>query len=122
MDRPVHILLVEDEVVIAMGLKNELTQAGYKETDWVVSGEEALAIIKEDTPDIILMDIRLSDKMNGIETAKQILSFREIPIIFITGYSNDEMVDRAKQLNLAGYLTKPLNISHLLNLMKQLGF
>ncbi|MBD3305915.1 response regulator, partial [candidate division KSB3 bacterium] len=86
MNRPFRILLVEDEVMIAMGLELELKRAGYPECQRVVSGEEALVRVAQEPPDLILMDIRLAGKLDGIETARQIQAQTDIPIIFMTGY------------------------------------
>lgn len=82
------ILIVEDELIFALNLKNELQNLGYNVFDLVSKGENALAIIKKSKPDCIMLDIRLSGEMTGIETAQEIRTFADTPIVFITGYSN----------------------------------
>ncbi len=113
MKSPIKILLVEDEFLIAMTLENELTGAGYKVIASVTSGEKAVEIAKQQKPDIVLMDIRLAGKIDGMEAAEQIQSFSSNPIIFMTGYSNPEMMNKAKSLNPLAYLVKPVFIHSL---------
>lgn len=113
MNAPIQILLVEDEFLIALGLEQELLQEGYHIASIVNSGEKAIEAVRQQSPDIILMDIRLAGKIDGIEAAQQIQSFSSIPIIFMTGYSNPEIMTRARELNPLGYLIKPVSITDL---------
>lgn len=118
MDSPLKIILVEDEFLIAMTLEKELTRAGFQVIDSVGKGEEAVESVKQHLPDIILMDILLAGEIDGIETSKQILSFSAIPIIFMTGYSNPETVERAKALNPIGYLHKPVYVRDIVSIVE----
>ena len=77
-----HILIVEDEAIVALDMKSSLEDCGYKNIEIVSSGEECLAFCKENNPDIIVMDIILSGKINGIETAAEI---KDVPVIFTSG-------------------------------------
>ena len=113
MKLPVKILIVEDEFLIAMGLEFELKQKKYEVINIVASGEKAIEIVQHQTPNLILMDIRLAGEIDGVETAHQIQSFSAIPIIFMTGYSNPEIMDKTKLLNPLGYLVKPVIIPEL---------
>ncbi len=108
MKKKIKIMLVEDEVLIAQSLSLELEIAGYEMCKFVAYGEDAIETAKKEKPDIILMDIHLAGKMDGIEAAKKILEFKEIPIIFVSGYSGAKIVERAKQINPAAYLDKPV--------------
>lgn len=110
---PIQILLVEDEFLIALGLEQELLQEGYKIRTIVTSGEDAIEVARQQSPDIILMDIRLAGIIDGIEAAQQIQSFSSTPIIFMTGYSSPEIMKRVKELNPLGYLIKPVSITDL---------
>ncbi|MCK5684242.1 response regulator [bacterium] len=113
MNTPIQILLVEDEFLIALGLEQELLQEGYDVIKIVSSGEDAIEVARQQSPDIILMDIRLAGKIDGVEAAEQIQSFSSTPIIFMTGYSNPETMNRAKKLNPLGYLIKSVSIAEL---------
>ncbi len=113
MTQPLHILIVEDEVLIAMCLEMQLKQAGYEVWQQVATGEEAVIIAQQESPDIILMDIRLAGDMDGIEAAQQIQACSDTPIIFMTGYSDKAIEERAKQLNPLAYYLKPVNIHEL---------
>ena len=103
----VRILVVEDETVVAMDIANTLRKLGYEVTDTVPSGEQALASVKENRPDLIFMDIGLKGEMDGIETATQIRSLYSIPVIFLTAFVDEKTLDRAKGTVPAGYITKP---------------
>jgi DNA-binding NarL/FixJ family response regulator len=110
MNGDIKILIVEDEVISAMCIQMDLREKGYEVYKPVSTGEEAIEIVKKDSPNIVLMDIGLAGEIDGIETAKQITSFCKIPIIFITGYPDEELRERVKDLNPAGYFLKPLDI------------
>jgi CheY-like chemotaxis protein len=103
----VRILVVEDETIVAMDIANTLRKLGHEVTDTVPSGEQALARVKENRPDLIFMDIGLKGEMDGIETAAKIRSLYSIPVIFLTAFVDEKTLDRAKGTIPAGYLTKP---------------
>ncbi len=108
MSRKIKILLAEDEVLIAHCLKMELELNGYDVCSFVSNGEEAVEIAKKEDPNIILMDIHLSGKMDGIEASKKILEHHKIPIIFMTGYNDKAIYERAQKINPVAYLEKPI--------------
>ena len=110
MEKKIKILIAEDELLIAQCLKMELESNGYEVCKFITEGEEAIETAKKEEPDIILMDIHLSGKMDGIEAARQIIEHKNIPIIFMTGYSEISYYERAKKLNPAAYLEKPIEI------------
>ena len=108
-----NILVVEDEVLIGLGLELNLKSAGYRVCSRVCTGKDAITAASKYIPDCILMDINLRGNLDGIETAKIILSQSKVPIIFITGYPDEKIKNEAKKLNPLGFITKPLEISNI---------
>jgi CheY-like chemotaxis protein len=102
-----RIMIVEDEAIIATAIKMDLQDMGYEVTSIVHSGEKAVSEAKKEKPDLILMDIALAGEMDGIEAAEKIHFFSDIPIIYITAYSDEEMVKKAKFTEPYGYIIKP---------------
>ena len=102
------ILIVEDEVIIALELKSVLENLGYEVTAIVDNGEKAIRKTEEASPDIILMDIRIKGTMDGIETAEIIRNRFQIPVVFSTAYLDDERIERAKITMPFGYVLKPI--------------
>lgn len=101
------ILIVEDEAVIAMKLQQMLTRMGYDVIGMSYSGEEALDKARSLGPDLILMDIMLAGKMDGIRVAETVKSELDIPVIFLTAFSENKIVERAKKAEPFGYILKP---------------
>ena len=85
-----QILVVEDEVITAIDIQRRLKNLGYIIPVTVSSGEEAIKKVKENNPDLVLMDINLKCEMDGIEAASKIHSFSDIPVIFLTAYADDK--------------------------------
>jgi len=108
-----NILIVEDKLIVAENLKNKLEQIGYAVSGIVTSGEEAVKKAIKLQPDLILMDIRLEGKMDGIDAAKQIRKKCKIPIIYVTAYADDETLRRASITESYGYVLKPFEIREL---------
>jgi len=106
MDK-IKILIVEDEYIIANDIQTSLENMGYEVCGMAASGEKALALTKKLSPDLILMDIMLKGDMDGIETAAMIRETDDISVIFLSAYSDDGILDRAKQTLPFGYLIKP---------------
>jgi CheY-like chemotaxis protein len=102
-----HILVVEDEAVTAMDMQRRLKNLGYNVPVVVSSGEEAIKKVTENHPDLILMDINLNNEMDGIDASSKIHSFSDIPVIYMTAYSDDKTLERAKITEPFGYLIKP---------------
>lgn len=101
------ILIVEDDRYVAIYIKQTLEGFGFAAIEIVVSGEEAIQKAKEMNSDVVLMDIVLKGKMDGIEAAEIIKEQLGIPIIYLTAYSDDKIVKRAKATKPVGYLLKP---------------
>jgi len=104
-----RILIVEDEAITAMELEETLKRRGYDIAGTASSGAAAIRIAKESWPDLILMDIRIEGKIDGIETANQIGLFHDIPIIFLTAYSDDATLSRAIRTRSHSFMLKPFN-------------
>jgi two-component system response regulator len=101
------ILVVEDEELVAQDIKVILEDLGYEVPALVASGEEAIQKVKTTHPDSVLIDIMLEGKMDGIEAAEKIKQLYDIPIVYITAYGNEEVVQRAKKTEPHGYILKP---------------
>jgi CheY-like chemotaxis protein len=102
-----RVLIVEDEAIVALHLKSELTKLGYVVAGIASTGEEALKLVNEAFPDAILMDIHIPGGMDGIETARQIPRYMHVPLIYLTAYSEDVTLNRAADTSPYGYLIKP---------------
>lgn len=104
-----NILVVEDESLVAKDIQNSLIKLGYSVLGTVDNGEDALKLIAESKPDIILMDIMLKGVLTGIETATQIKALYDIPVIYLTAYADENTLDKAKITQPHGYIIKPFN-------------
>jgi PAS domain S-box-containing protein len=102
-----RILIVDDEATITTQLEERLEWMGYKVLGSASSGEEAVRMAEMLRPDIILMDIVMPGKMDGIEAAEAIHKVLDIPIIFLTAHGDERFVDRAKKVDAMGYIIKP---------------
>jgi CheY-like chemotaxis protein len=103
----VKILIVEDESVIALQLQKTLENFGYAVCSIADSGEEALMKAEEEKPDLVLMDIFLKGKVDGIEAGSRIQIRFDIPVIFLSAFMDDGLLERAKTAKPFGYLVKP---------------
>lgn len=101
------VLIVEDEAVVAMHLRHELTKLGYLVAGTATNGEQALKMVEEIFPDVVLMDIHIQGLIDGIETASRIPRYLHIPVIYLTAYSEDTTLKRAGDTRPYGYLIKP---------------
>jgi len=106
-------MIVEDEIITAMALKQSLENQGYEVCPLITSGQEAIEKTESEKPDIVLMDISILGEMDGIETAKKIFSLFGTPTIFMTGYDENDVREKIKQVTSAGYLIKPLTFAKL---------
>jgi len=110
MENTFKVLIVEDENLVARSLKINLLKAGVDVLDMTSNGKSAVKIAIEKNPSLILMDIRLANGLDGIESAEKILMEKKIPIIFMTGYATEKIKERALKLNPVDFLEKPINI------------
>ncbi|HVO75892.1 MAG TPA: response regulator [Ignavibacteriaceae bacterium] len=107
MDSKARIMVVEDESVVGFDLKRILSSLHYDVVGIIRSGEEAFVKAFEKKPDLILMDIMLDGKMNGIEAAEEIKKDLDVPIIFLTAYADNNTLQSAKLTEPYGYVLKP---------------
>jgi CheY-like chemotaxis protein len=101
------IFIVEDELIVAKDIKGTLISLGYTVPGMAKSGEEALEKIRASLPDLVLMDIHLAGKMDGIEAAGQIRALYDVPVIYLTAYADNALLERAKITEPYGYVLKP---------------
>jgi signal transduction histidine kinase len=104
------IMIVEDELIAAESLSLNLKKLDYEIAGIVTSGEKAILKIEETNPNLILMDIMLKGKIDGITTAEKIQKRWNIPIIYLTAYADNKTLERAKKTNSYGYLIKPYKL------------
>lgn len=102
------LLIVEDEVLIAEGLKELLIGFGYQVCAVINSGKQALSAVEKHHPDLILMDIQLGEALDGIAITKKIQNQFNIPIIYLTAFADEATLERAKETIPYGYLVKPV--------------
>ena len=113
MVSPVKILIVEDEMIIAANISLQLSSLGYEVTGIIPRGEEALISIKQNQPDMLLMDISLKGEIDGIETVQIMQNDYDIPVIYLTANADDSNFDRAKETNHSAFQSKPFKQLHL---------
>jgi CheY-like chemotaxis protein len=114
---PLRIYIVEDEMINALCLRNELQQNGFEVCGMAAHSAAAVVGMTENRPDLVLMDINLGIGPNGIETARLIQEQLDVSIIFMTGYRDREIRRQAEALIPLACLDKPLDIPLLLELL-----
>lgn len=107
-----RVIIADDESLIRMDLREMLTNLGYLVVGEVGDGRSAVNLARELRPDIVLMDIKMPD-MDGIEAAKVLTEERIAPVLLLSAYSQQELVQRAQQAGVTGYLVKPFRESDL---------
>jgi AmiR/NasT family two-component response regulator len=110
---PLRILVAEDETIIRMDLRELLERSGFEVCAEARDGEEAVALARSELPDVAIMDVKMP-KLDGIEAARRILDERPIPIVMLTAYGQRELVSRAVEAGVFGYLVKPFREQDLL--------
>jgi CheY-like chemotaxis protein len=104
-----RVLIVEDETLIAEELSERLSRLGFSVIAAVDSAEEGIAIATRERPDLVLMDIRLKGEKDGVQAAKEIRQQLDVPIVYLTAYSDRLTVDQAKATEHDAYLLKPFH-------------
>ena len=107
------ILIVEDENIVALDIKNRVEQLGYDVCGIAATGEEAIRKTEKTLPDLVLMDIKLKSDMDGIDAAGKIRERFNIPVVYLTAYADEQTLERAKITEPSGYLIKPIKSSEL---------
>jgi two-component system, response regulator PdtaR len=100
------ILIAEDETIIRLDLRGLLERAGYEVVGEARDGEEAVALVRETAPDLVIMDVKMP-RLDGIEAAKRMLGERPLPIVLLTAFGQAELVARAGDAGVFSYLVKP---------------
>lgn len=103
------ILVVEDEGIVAMNMKLSLLGMGFEVLPIAISGPSAIDIASRTRPDVVLMDIRLRGKMDGVQTAEAIAREHGVPVIYVTAHTDEETVERARRTNPSALLRKPVS-------------
>ncbi|HEY9668561.1 MAG TPA: ATP-binding protein [Coleofasciculaceae cyanobacterium] len=111
--KTIQILVVEDEKIIALNLKENLESLGYSVVALAASGEQAVEKAIEFHPNLVLMDIRIKGNVDGIEAAERIWEYLSIPVIYVTGHSDRSTLKRAKITAPFGYILKPVKVREL---------
>jgi response regulator NasT len=109
----VRILVAEDETIIRLDLCDMLKRAGFDVCAEARDGEEAVELARTEQPDLAIMDVKMP-RLDGIEAARRILAERPIPIVMLTAYGQQELVSRAIDAGVFGYLVKPFREQDLL--------
>lgn len=108
-----NVLIVEDDMIISMVLERMIKKLGHEVVDKVITGQGAIDSAFELNPDLILMDIQLKDDIDGISAMQKIREESDVPVIYITGNSDQYNLTRAQKTNFVDYLVKPIQMSHL---------
>ena len=108
-----RILIAEDETIIRLDLRDLLVRSGFEVVAEARDGEEAVALARSEAPDLAILDVKMP-RLDGIEAARRILDERAIPIVMLTAYGQEELVSRAVEAGVFGYLVKPFRESDLL--------
>jgi PAS domain S-box-containing protein len=114
-NKKVKILVVEDEILTAENIRIVLESSGYGVLPLLATGEEAVQSVRETLPDLVLMDIKLEGEMDGIEASRRVRELADVPIIYLTAYSDEQTLERAKESEPFGYILKPFNEYDLTN-------
>jgi AmiR/NasT family two-component response regulator len=109
----VRILIAEDETIIRLDLRSLLERAGFEICAEARDGAEAVELARAERPDLAVLDVKMP-RLDGIEAARRILDERPIPIVMLTAYGQDELVSRAVEAGVFGYLVKPFREQDLL--------
>jgi response regulator NasT len=108
-----RILIAEDETIIRLDLRDLLVRSGFEVVAEAKDGEEAVALARSEAPDLAILDVKMP-RLDGIDAARRILDERAIPIVMLTAYGQEELVARAVEVGVFGYLVKPFRESDLL--------
>ena len=111
------ILIAEDETIIRLDLRDLLERAGFEVCAEAKDGEQAVELARSEQPDLAILDVKMP-LLDGIEAARRILDERPIPIVMLTAYSQEELVSRAVEAGVFGYLVKPFREADLLTAIR----
>lgn len=112
-----QILIVEDEAIIGMALAADLEDMGFEVQDVVSTGKEALKVMQENPADLLILDLKLGNGLDGIETLSKIRELADPMVIIISGNSEIITISQVKKMNIDGFLVKPVNVTELRELL-----
>lgn len=112
-----RVMIVEDEVILTMAIRQALEVAGYEVISPVLSGESAIEHLQDDQPDLILMDVTLQGRLDGVTTTNLINAKYDVPIVITTAHSDAVMIERIENSTAVGFLEKPININEMISLI-----
>jgi DNA-binding LytR/AlgR family response regulator len=112
MSEPINVMIVEDESIVAMDLSAGLEHDGYNVVGIADNYDDAISLFSANTVDILLMDINIHGKRDGVETATELMKIKQVPLIYLTAFTDAVTVQRVKHTNPAAFLTKPYNIDN----------
>jgi CheY-like chemotaxis protein len=112
---PAKILIVEDEAITAIDIKDTLEKRDFEVVSIVSDGKEAIKKAEEHKPDLILMDIFLNGEIDGIEAARKIMTFLDVPVIYLSAFCDKKAFQRAKLTEPYSFLSKPFNSEKLIS-------
>ena len=115
--KPLKIVIADDESVIRMDLKEILQEAGHEVVGETANGRRAVAIVRETSPDLVIMDIKMPD-MDGVEAARLIAADHLAPVLLLTAFDDAELIERAKDAEVLAYLVKPVEEKNLFPAME----
>ncbi len=102
-----RILIVEDDSIIALTIQTRLASMGFDVAGRASTGADAITKAEELSPDLVLMDIHLKGPMDGIEAAEMIYGIQNIPVVYLTAFSDEKTLERAQKTSPFGYIVKP---------------
>lgn len=120
MEKQVRVLIVEDEPILALELKEDLQDLGFDISDVVADGDMVLPAFLKSRPDIVLMDIKLQGFRDGIDSAAQIRGFFTTPIVYLSSYSPSDVRERLAKTAPFAYVQKPYELIQLEGILKEL--
>lgn len=115
-----RIVIVEDDLLLSLLLEKQVGRMGYNVAAKVISGEEAVEKIREHEPDLVLMDIKLVGDLDGVEAMQQVRSFTDVPVLYLTGNSDERTRRRAYATDPVAYMVKPVDIALLKKTIKEI--
>jgi CheY-like chemotaxis protein len=121
MIRKKKIVIVEDHLIIQELHKQYVEDLGHEVVACFTTGEDAIHFFQDSSADLVLMDIRLDDAMDGIEVTKRIQELKPVPVVYITGNTEDSNFRRAMETSMAGFISKPVSQSELENVIDSLN-
>ncbi len=119
MEEKKKVLIVEDDKLLALVEERLVERLGFQVVGTAISGEEAIILVQENNPDIILMDISLKGEMDGIDAVEKIRKELNTPVIYLSGNSDKFNYERAKKTNFIDYLVKPVTADDLVGPLKK---